>query len=100
MDMCFGVYNCSVEFCSLVVQMARDLQSDFYVYFEVILPVLVELLQVYHHDVSILEQVFSCLSYLFKFLWRAMLADIKNVYRYDRLRQTLIFLSMSFVIWW
>lgn len=68
--------------CSLVVQLARDLQADFYTYFPSFFHILVKLLNQHHHDVELLEQAFSCLAYLFKFLWRTMLKDLNNVYLY------------------
>ena len=67
---------------SLVIQLARDLQSDFYPCFAQFFTTIVWLLNNYHHDVEILEQAFTCLSYLFKFLWRLMVKDMQNVYRY------------------
>lgn len=66
---------------SLLVQLARDLQTDFYKHFEEFFQILVQLLNTYSHDVEILENTFSCLSYIFKFLWRYLLKDIKVVFR-------------------
>ena len=87
---------------SLVVQLARDLQGDFYPHFAPLFPVLVslclchdaELIQVaicvishthththtYTHTHT--QNAFTALAHLFKFLWRHMLRDIDNVYRY------------------
>ena len=62
--------------------MGRDLQSDFYPYFEPFLQTIVKLLNTYHHDVEILEAAFTCLAYLFKFLWRLMIKDVENVYKW------------------
>jgi hypothetical protein len=31
---------------------------------------------------ELLEQVFQCLTYLFKYLWRIMLKDLANLYIY------------------
>ena len=67
--------------CSLVVQLGRDLQSDFYPYFESFLEIIVKILNKNHHDVEILEAAFTCLAYLFKFLWRVMIKDMRNVYK-------------------
>ncbi|CAH1799075.1 unnamed protein product [Owenia fusiformis] len=64
----------------LVVQLARDLQSDFYPLFPAFFRILVKLLSVYHHDTETLEKIFVCLSYIFKFLWRHLLKDIENVF--------------------
>ncbi len=61
--------------------MGRDLQSDFYPYFERFLGTIVKLLNTYHHDVEALEAIFTCFAYLFKFLWRLMVKDIHNVYK-------------------
>ncbi|XP_064627386.1 small subunit processome component 20 homolog [Lineus longissimus] len=64
----------------LVVQLARDLQVDFYPHFPGFFSIIVGLLGSYHHDVECLEAIFTCLSYLFKFLWRYMINDVENVY--------------------
>jgi U3 small nucleolar RNA-associated protein 20 len=64
----------------LVVQLARDLNADFYPYFEGFFKVIVVQLNCRHHDTEFLEQAFTCLAYLFKFLWRSMLRDMHNVY--------------------
>lgn len=66
----------------LVVQLAKDLQHDFYKHFPDIFKILVALLKANSHDIQVLELVFTCLSYLIKFLWRYMIKDIKNVIRY------------------
>ncbi|ELU13105.1 hypothetical protein CAPTEDRAFT_202597, partial [Capitella teleta] len=65
----------------LVVQLARDLQVDFYPHFESFLKVIVGLLESCHHDPEVLEFAFTTLAYLFKFLWRYMIKDMHNVYR-------------------
>ncbi|XP_064596875.1 small subunit processome component 20 homolog [Liolophura sinensis] len=64
----------------LVVQLARDLQSDFYKHFKDFFSILVGLLNGHPQDSDLLEKIFTTLSYLFKFLWRYLLKDIKNVY--------------------
>ncbi|KAK3098421.1 hypothetical protein FSP39_019304 [Pinctada imbricata] len=66
----------------LLVQLARDLQKDFYRHFQDFFELLVELLGKNHQDTELLEKLFSTLSYLFKFLWRYLVNDIKNVYKY------------------
>ena len=65
-----------------VVQLARDLQSDFYPHFRDVFKVLVSLLSSHAQDVEVLEEIFTALSYLFKFLWRYMVKDMAEVYRY------------------
>ena len=72
----------------LIVQLARDLQGDFYDYYKEFLFVdIVNLLlhskekpQQNEIDTQLLEQVFQCLTYLFKHLWRIMLKDLANLY--------------------
>ncbi|XP_048578586.1 small subunit processome component 20 homolog isoform X2 [Nematostella vectensis] len=63
-----------------LVNLARDLQNDFYPYFKDFFHILVHLLSVNSQDSVFLEQVFSALGYLFKFLWRYMIKDMDNVY--------------------
>lgn len=63
----------------LVVALARDLQADFYVHFPQFFTVIVELLQT--RDPDVIEHAFTCISYLFKFLWRYMIKDIAAVYK-------------------
>ncbi|XP_050392090.2 small subunit processome component 20 homolog [Patella vulgata] len=64
----------------LVVQLARDLQSDFYKHFKDFLFILTNLLKTYRQDPTILEKIFTTLAYLFKFLWRYLVKDIQEVY--------------------
>ncbi|CAF0872294.1 unnamed protein product, partial [Didymodactylos carnosus] len=72
----------------LIVQLARDLQQDFYVYYKAkLFSEIVQLLNVKYADTNsleintvILEYVFQCLTYLFKYLWRTMLKDMRDVY--------------------
>ncbi|XP_046556646.1 LOW QUALITY PROTEIN: small subunit processome component 20 homolog [Haliotis rubra] len=64
----------------LVVQLARDLQADFYKHFHDMFHILVRLLNSITKDVDVLEKLFTCLAYLFKFLWRYLAKDIKEVY--------------------
>ncbi|XP_071112967.1 small subunit processome component 20 homolog [Haliotis cracherodii] len=64
----------------LVVQLARDLQADFYKHFHDLFHILVQLLNSISKDVDVLEKLFTCLAYLFKFLWRYLAKDIKEVY--------------------
>lgn len=64
---------------SLVVQLARDLQTDFYPHFPDFFILITSLLET--KDTEILEWAFTCLSYLYKYLWRLMVKDISNIYR-------------------
>ena len=64
---------------SLVVQLARDLQKDFYTHLDKFFPVICNILSTHSKSWETLEQAFSCLSYLFKFLWRKMINDMKKV---------------------
>ncbi|KAF7667571.1 hypothetical protein LDENG_00057170 [Lucifuga dentata] len=52
----------------LVVQLARDLQTDFYPHFPDFF------------DTEVLEWAFTCLSYLYKYLWKVMVKDMTNIY--------------------
>ncbi|XP_071941723.1 small subunit processome component 20 homolog [Antedon mediterranea] len=62
----------------LVVQLARDLQMDFYRHFHEFFEIITSLLNT--QDTEILESAFRCLSYLFKFLWRYLVKDIQDVF--------------------
>lgn len=75
----------------LIVQLARDLQGDFYLYYkEFLFADIVGLLlgskdhktrkQNAEINTNLLEQVFQCLTYLFKYLWRIMLKDLAQLY--------------------
>ncbi|XP_029649622.2 small subunit processome component 20 homolog isoform X1 [Octopus sinensis] len=66
----------------LVVQLAKDLQHDFYKHFHSVFNVMIDLLKTHPRNVPLLEMIFTCLSYLFKFLWRYMAKDIKTVFGY------------------
>ncbi|XP_071486938.1 small subunit processome component 20 homolog [Diadema antillarum] len=63
----------------LVVQLARDLQMDFYPHFPEFFDIVVSLLDT--QDAELIEGAFQCLCYLFKFLWRYLVRDIHDVYR-------------------
>ena len=65
---------------SLLVQLARDLQTDFYRHFKDFFDLLVQLLSRYTQDSEILESTFVCLAYIFKFLWRYLVKDIRLVF--------------------
>ncbi|XP_054911685.1 small subunit processome component 20 homolog [Poeciliopsis prolifica] len=62
----------------LVVQLARDLQADFYPHFPDFFLLLTSLLET--KDTEVLEWAFTCLSYLYKYLWRLMVKDMTNIY--------------------
>ncbi|CAN9508305.1 unnamed protein product [Ophioblennius macclurei] len=62
----------------LVVQLARDLQTDFYPHFPDFFVLITSLLET--KDTEILEWAFTCLSYLYKYLWRLMVKDMTNIY--------------------
>ncbi|XP_032360543.1 small subunit processome component 20 homolog isoform X1 [Etheostoma spectabile] len=62
----------------LVVQLARDLQTDFYPHFPDFFILITTLLET--KDTEVLEWAFTCLSYLYKYLWRLMVKDMTNIY--------------------
>lgn len=64
-----------------MVQLARDLQNDFYPHFEELFKVFTTLLSRNALNSEALEQIFMCIGYLFKFLWRYMVKDMDNVFR-------------------
>ncbi|XP_060633217.2 small subunit processome component 20 homolog [Anolis sagrei] len=62
----------------LVVQLARDLQTDFYPHFQDFFLSITKLLDT--QDTELLEWAFTSLSYLYKYLWRLMVKDISSIY--------------------
>uniref|UniRef100_A0A8D0C7S2 UTP20 small subunit processome component n=1 Tax=Scleropages formosus TaxID=113540 RepID=A0A8D0C7S2_SCLFO len=62
----------------LVVQLARDLQTDFYPHFQDFFLIVTGLLET--RDTEQLEWAFTCLSYLYKYLWRLMVKDMSGMY--------------------
>lgn len=62
----------------LVVQLARDLQTDFYPHFRDFFVTITSILET--QDTELLEWAFTSLSYLYKYLWRLMVKDIPNIY--------------------
>ncbi|KAI5094075.1 small subunit processome component 20-like [Silurus meridionalis] len=62
----------------LVVQFARDLQTDFYPHFPDFFVIITSLLET--QDTEVLEWAFTCLSYLYKYLWRLMVKDMNKIY--------------------
>uniref|UniRef100_A0A673V8U6 UTP20 small subunit processome component n=1 Tax=Suricata suricatta TaxID=37032 RepID=A0A673V8U6_SURSU len=63
----------------LVVQLARDLQTDFYPHFQDFFLTITSILET--QDTELLEWAFTSLSYLYKYLWRLMVKDMSNIYR-------------------
>ncbi|CAL7939981.1 unnamed protein product [Xylocopa violacea] len=61
----------------LTVAMSKDLQKDFYEYFPKFLTVIIDLLQT--KDAEQIEYTFTALAYLFKFLWRYLVKNVKTV---------------------
>ncbi|XP_052022007.1 small subunit processome component 20 homolog [Apodemus sylvaticus] len=62
----------------LVVQLARDLQTDFYPHFEDFFVTITSILET--QDTELLEWAFTSLSYLYKYLWRLMVKDMPKIY--------------------
>lgn len=62
----------------LVVQLARDLQTDFYPHFEDFFLTITSILET--QDTELLEWAFTSLSYLYKYLWRLMVKDMSRIY--------------------
>ncbi|XP_077628408.1 small subunit processome component 20 homolog isoform X2 [Crocuta crocuta] len=62
----------------LVVQLARDLQTDFYPHFQDFFVTITSILET--QDTELLEWAFTSLSYLYKYLWRLMVKDMSNIY--------------------
>ncbi|XP_026828311.1 small subunit processome component 20 homolog [Ooceraea biroi] len=61
----------------LIVAVARDLQKDFYEYFPEFLSEIVCLLQT--KDAEQIEYTFTTLAYLFKYLWRYLIRNVRTV---------------------
>ncbi|KAM9311073.1 small subunit processome component 20 homolog [Gastrophryne carolinensis] len=62
----------------LVVQLARDLQADFYPHFPDFFKAISSLLDT--KDTALIEWAFTSLSYLYKYLWRLMVKDMPTIY--------------------
>ncbi|CEG75265.1 hypothetical protein RMATCC62417_10338 [Rhizopus microsporus] len=58
----------------LVTKLAKDLEGEFYPYYPRLLSAILPL--VYNRDVKLLESVFNCIAYLFKFLSRQILPEL------------------------
>ena len=65
--------------CSLVVQLSRDLRKDFYKHFPKFFDVVIEVLNSNSQSWEVLEQGFTCLSYMIKLVWRQAIKDMKQV---------------------
>uniref|UniRef100_W5LP94 UTP20 small subunit processome component n=1 Tax=Astyanax mexicanus TaxID=7994 RepID=W5LP94_ASTMX len=62
----------------LVVRLARDLQTDFYPHFPDFFIIITSILET--QSTEVLEWSFTCLSYLYKYLWRLMVKDMERIY--------------------
>ncbi|KAM5170183.1 small subunit processome component 20 homolog [Mantella aurantiaca] len=62
----------------LVVQLARDLEADFYPHFQDFFKAISSLLDT--KDTQLIEWAFTSLSYLYKYLWRMMVKDMPTIY--------------------
>lgn len=63
----------------LLSQLAKDLQEDFYVYFEQFYPILIKFLKT--QDTKLIEQTFVCFAHIFKFIWKCMVQNMSDVFR-------------------
>lgn len=82
-------------FYSLVVQLARDLQTDFYPHFTDFFIIITSVLET--QDTEVLEWAFTCLSYLYKYLWRLMVKDMDKIYRWEIGEHTRMLLWLDIV---
>ena len=76
----------------LVATLSRDLLVDFCPYFEEIFTLLTGFLTT--HDTDLIEHTFVSLAHIFKFIWRYLVADIKNVFKFVK-----VFKFFSFLIY-
>ncbi|CAG8656331.1 14206_t:CDS:10, partial [Dentiscutata erythropus] len=63
----------------LVTKLSRDLEIDFYPFFERIFGAIIPLTRL--RDVKILEWTFKCIAYLFKYLFNQIIGDLCTTYR-------------------
>uniref|UniRef100_U9SZI5 Uncharacterized protein n=1 Tax=Rhizophagus irregularis (strain DAOM 181602 / DAOM 197198 / MUCL 43194) TaxID=747089 RepID=U9SZI5_RHIID len=63
----------------LVTKLARDLEIEFYSYFERIFACIIPLTK--HRDIKTLECTFNCIAYLFKYLIKQIINDLCPTYR-------------------
>ncbi|KAI7902962.1 armadillo-type protein [Cokeromyces recurvatus] len=62
----------------LITKLAKDLEGEFYPYYTRLLSRILPL--VYQKDIKLLESVFNCIAYLFKFLSRQILPDLEQTF--------------------
>lgn len=65
-------------FFRTLVAVAKDLRKDFCQYYHEVLKVLVDLLNT--NNAEQLEWTFTCLAYMFKFLWRSLIRNVKKAF--------------------
>ena len=61
-----------------MIALAQDLGQEFYPYYAQFMQTLIKLLNVKDNDQ--LEWTFTCLAYLFKFLWRYLVKNVEIVF--------------------
>ncbi|XP_030763250.1 small subunit processome component 20 homolog [Sitophilus oryzae] len=69
---------CLQPLLEILVALVQDLQKEFYPYYSQFLDILIELLNT--KDTEVLESIFTCLAYMFKYLWRHFIKHINNVF--------------------
>ena len=74
----FSFHFLTLQKKSLLALLARDLRHYFYPYFNRVLLTVVEVID--PNRPKLLESVFSCLAYLFKFLQKHLVKDILSVF--------------------
>ncbi|KAI8977543.1 armadillo-type protein [Mycotypha africana] len=62
----------------LITKLAKDLEGEFYPYYARLLSSILPL--VYQKDIRLLESVFNCIAYLFKFLSRQILPELDRTF--------------------
>ncbi|KAG8313357.1 U3 snoRNP protein [Homalodisca vitripennis] len=80
LSQCLGeVDSLSLQPClELVVALAQDLRQEFYPFYPELLAKILNLLHT--KDADQLEWAFTCLAYLFKYLWRFLVRDLGDVF--------------------
>ncbi|KAI9478566.1 MAG: hypothetical protein EXX96DRAFT_601338 [Benjaminiella poitrasii] len=63
----------------LITKLAKDLEGEFYPYYTRLLSRILPL--VYQKDIKLLESIFNCIAYLFKFLSRQILPDLEETFK-------------------
>ncbi|KAK9695959.1 U3 snoRNP protein [Basidiobolus ranarum] len=64
---------------NLVTMLAKDLQEEFFPYYERMLACIIPLVK--HKDVNILEWSFNAIAYLFKYLSKQLVVDLRPTFR-------------------